>query len=75
MHETSENGVAAHFLYKEADKTKSNDNKQPVEELKWLKQIVQWHTDVRDSQEFIENLKLDLFQNMVYAFTHNGKVI
>ena len=75
MHETSENGVAAHFLYKETDKTKSNDNKQPVEELKWLKQIVQWHTDVRDSQEFIENLKLDLFQNMVYAFTPNGKVI
>ena len=37
MHETSENGVAAHFIYKENDKTKSSDAKQPVEELKWLK--------------------------------------
>ena len=75
MHETSENGVAAHFIYKETDKSKTSGGKQAPQELKWLKQIVQWHTDVRDSQEFIENLKLDLFQNMVYAFTPNGKVI
>lgn len=75
MHETSENGVAAHFIYKETDPTKPSSAKHPVGELKWLKQIVQWHTDVRDSQDFIENLKLDLFQNMVYAFTPNGKVI
>jgi len=72
MHETAEFGVAAHFLYKE---TKSGPKAQEFQELNWLKQIIKWHSDVRDSQEFIENVKLDLFQHMVYAFTPNGKVI
>ena len=72
MHETAEFGVAAHFLYKEI---KNSPKTQEFQELNWLKQIIKWHSDVRDSQEFIENVKLDLFQNMVYAFTPNGKVI
>ncbi|MCJ8345968.1 RelA/SpoT family protein [bacterium] len=71
MHETSEYGVAAHCHYKEG----SNKALQKQEELKWLKEIVDWHSDIRDSQEFIENVKLDLFQHMVYAFTPNGKII
>jgi GTP diphosphokinase / guanosine-3',5'-bis(diphosphate) 3'-diphosphatase len=72
MHETSEFGVAAHFLYKES---KPGPKAQEFQELNWLKQIIKWHSDVRDSQEFIESVKLDLFQHMVYAFTPNGKVI
>lgn len=73
MHETAENGVAAHFHYKES--SPSDQTQQGPGELKWLKQIMQWHSDVRDSQEFVESVKLDLFQNMVYAFTPDGKVI
>ncbi|PCJ18708.1 MAG: hypothetical protein COB02_09740 [Candidatus Cloacimonadota bacterium] len=71
MHETSEFGVAAHSHYK----TGSTKALKSQEELKWLREIVEWHSDIRDSQEFIENVKLDLFQHMVYAFTPNGKII
>jgi GTP diphosphokinase / guanosine-3',5'-bis(diphosphate) 3'-diphosphatase len=72
MHETSEYGIAAHVLYKESETSKKQG---APEELNWLKQIVKWHSDIRDSQEFIENVRLDLFQHMVYAFTPNGQVI
>lgn len=69
MHEIAEMGVAAHFIYKDA----ASSGKP--EELNWLKQIARWHQDVRDSHEFIENVKMDLFAHMVYAFTPNGQVI
>ncbi len=72
MHETSEYGIAAHFLYKETGASKKQG---APEELNWLKQIIKWHSDIRDSQDFIENVRLDLFQHMVYAFTPNGQVI
>jgi GTP pyrophosphokinase len=74
MHQTAEIGIAAHFHYKEKRSNHNGRQKKP-NELNWLKQIVRWHSDIRDSQEFIENIRLDLFQNMVYAFTPNGEVI
>lgn len=70
MHQIAELGIAAHFRYKEGQKNTSDP-----QELNWLKQIMKWHADIRDSQEFIENVKMDLFQHMVYVFTPNGEVV
>jgi len=75
MHETAEMGVAAHFLYKDNNSSQNRGSEKNPQELNWLKQIARWHSDIRDSHEFIENVKMDLFAHMVYAFTPNGQVI
>ena len=71
MDRISEEGIAAHWSYKEGAKS-AEDFRQ---KLVWLKQIIEWHKDVADSSEFIEGLKVDLFENQVYVFTPEGKVL
>ncbi len=71
MHKTSEYGIAAHWKYKEG---KSSQNEFD-EKLKWLRQMLEWQNEVRDTKEFMETLKIDLVIDEVYVFTPKGDVI
>ncbi len=70
MHRIAEYGVAAHWRYKEGTKSGSMDDK-----LYWLRQILDWQGDTRDSKEFIDSLKTDLFSEEVLLFTPKGDII
>ena len=69
MHERSEIGIAAHWKYKEGDGKGSIDFSGMVS---WLRQIMEWQEDVADPREFMENMKIDLFQDEVFVFTPQG---
>jgi GTP diphosphokinase / guanosine-3',5'-bis(diphosphate) 3'-diphosphatase len=69
MHRTSEYGIAAHWRYKEGGKGDTFENK-----LTWLRSLLEWQNDMRDSRAFMENLKLDLFDNQVFIFSPKGDV-
>jgi guanosine-3',5'-bis(diphosphate) 3'-pyrophosphohydrolase len=71
MHAESEYGIATHLIYKESGTSKGKVSKQ----LNWVKQLIDWQKNVRESKDFIENLKLDFFQYRVFTFTPNGDVI
>jgi guanosine-3',5'-bis(diphosphate) 3'-pyrophosphohydrolase len=69
MHRTSEYGIAAHWRYKEGGKNDAVESK-----LTWLRSLIEWQNDMRDSRAFMENLKLDLFENQVFIFSPKGDV-
>jgi len=71
MHRVSEEGIAAHWHYKEADKMSSQD----AEKIAWLRRIMDWQQDLKDPREFLEAVKVDLYPEEVYTFTPNGKVL
>ena len=77
MHKVSEYGIAAHWRYKE----KGNSNKPPSgsknfdEKLSWLRQLLEWHQDMRDPHEFVNTVKMDVFADEVFVFTPRGDVI
>ena len=64
---TAEYGIAAHWSYKEAS-GRSEDR------VEWLKQLVDWQKELQDPQEFVETLKVDLFEDEVFVFTPKGEV-
>ena len=70
MHRTSEYGIAAHWRYKEGGRGDDLDQK-----LSWLRSLLEWQEDMRDSREFMEHLKLNLFDNQVFVFTPKGDVM
>ena len=71
MHRIAEFGVAAHWRYKEGGGAEGDlDNK-----LYWLRQILDWQNDTRDSKEFIDSLKTDLFSDEVLLFTPKGDIV
>ncbi|WP_246198026.1 RelA/SpoT family protein [Solidesulfovibrio aerotolerans] len=72
MHRLAEEGVAAHWKYKEREKGKFNP--KDVERFQWLRQIMDWQRELTDSREFVANLRFDLFQDEVYVFTPKGDV-
>ncbi|MDQ6823559.1 MAG: bifunctional (p)ppGpp synthetase/guanosine-3',5'-bis(diphosphate) 3'-pyrophosphohydrolase [Candidatus Eremiobacteraeota bacterium] len=69
MHRTSEYGIAAHWRYKEGGKADQFENK-----LSWLRALLEWQKDMRDSRVFLENLKLDLFDSQAFVFSPRGDV-
>ncbi len=69
MHRTSEYGIAAHWRYKEGGRADQFENK-----LSWLRALLEWQKDMRDSRVFMENLKLDLFDTQVFVFSPRGDV-
>ncbi|HVA84779.1 MAG TPA: bifunctional (p)ppGpp synthetase/guanosine-3',5'-bis(diphosphate) 3'-pyrophosphohydrolase [Candidatus Saccharimonadales bacterium] len=70
MHQVSEFGIAAHWRYKEGSKAdRAYDAK-----LAWLRQLMDWQRDVSDATEFVEGIKLDIFQDQVFVFTPKGEV-
>jgi guanosine-3',5'-bis(diphosphate) 3'-pyrophosphohydrolase len=70
MHQTSEVGIAAHWRYKEG----SRSDREYDAKLAWLRQIMDWQRDVSDATEFVEGIKLDVFQDQVFVFTPKGEV-
>ncbi len=71
MHQVAEFGVAAHWKYKDGTSFKAKDE----ERFLWLRHILDWEHDLKDPQEFMSSLKVDLFQDEVYVFTPQGKVL
>ena len=70
MHRVAEYGIAAHWRYKEGGNDAALDEK-----LYWLRQILDWQSETRDSHEFIDGLKTDLFSEEVFLFTPKGDII
>jgi GTP diphosphokinase / guanosine-3',5'-bis(diphosphate) 3'-diphosphatase len=71
MHKLAEEGIAAHWKYKEGKKGPAEDDQR----IAWLRQLVEWQQEMRDPGDFISTLKVDLYPEEVYAFTPQGKVI
>jgi GTP pyrophosphokinase len=71
MHRTAEYGVAAHWRYKEGMRGDESFD----ERLAWLRQMLEWQTELKDPREFMEALKIDLFEEEVFVFTPKGDVI
>jgi len=73
MHQIAEEGVAAHWAYKEA---KGGDTSNPKDAARfgWLRQLVEWQRDLTDPKEFLETVKVDLFADEVFVFTPRGDV-
>ncbi len=72
MHQKSEFGVAAHWLYKEGAR-KGKGSAAFEEQLAWLRQMVDWSDETQDSREFLKDLKVDLDEQEVYVFTPKGE--
>ena len=70
MHRTAEEGIAAHWKYKEGRVGAGRDEQYFV----WLRQLLEWQQEVRDPQEFLQNLKIELYPEEVYIFTPAGEV-
>ncbi|MCS6951824.1 MAG: bifunctional (p)ppGpp synthetase/guanosine-3',5'-bis(diphosphate) 3'-pyrophosphohydrolase [Bryobacterales bacterium] len=71
MHRIAEEGIAAHWKYKEGHKGPAED----VQRIAWLRQLVEWQQEMRDPGDFMSTLKVDLYPEEVYCFTPRGKVI
>jgi guanosine-3',5'-bis(diphosphate) 3'-pyrophosphohydrolase len=77
MHEMAEFGVAAHWMYKQRPSSSAGNGKAgPAgeEKIKWLRSMLDWQKEMSDPQEFMESLKIDLFEDEVYVFTPKGEV-
>jgi GTP diphosphokinase / guanosine-3',5'-bis(diphosphate) 3'-diphosphatase len=70
MHATAEFGIAAHWRYKERGK-KSDEQT----ELAWLGRVLEWQQEMADPREFMEGLKIDLYEGLVFVFTPKGDVV
>ena len=73
MHRVAEEGIAAHWRYKEGRIDTRGDDKDQ-KRFAWLRQLMEWQRDLKDPTEFIENVKMDLFADEVYVFTPKGDV-
>src|SRR5215813_1459456 len=70
MHRQAEEGIAAHWKYKEGRVGAGRDEQYFL----WLRQLLEWQQEVRDPQEFLQNLKIELYPEEVYIFTPKGEV-
>jgi RelA/SpoT family (p)ppGpp synthetase len=74
MHRIAEYGIAAHWKYKESGGSVAVANEYE-QKLSWLKQMVEMQDDAGDAREYVDSVKLDLFQDEVFVFTPKGRVI
>ncbi len=72
MHRIAEEGIAAHWKYKDG---KLVADGREDKRISWLRQLVEWQQDMKDPADFLSTLKIDLYPEEVYAFTPKGKVI
>jgi GTP pyrophosphokinase len=70
MHRIAEEGIAAHWKYKEGRATSERDEHN----VQWLRQLLEWQQEQRDPREFLKLVKVDLYPEEVYAFTPKGDV-
>src|SRR5881275_2851793 len=72
MHETAEYGIDAHWMYKEGE-----PGAQPGivrDRIQWIEQLIDWQKDLKDPEDFVKGLKVDLFEDEVFVFTPKGEV-
>jgi GTP pyrophosphokinase len=69
MHDMAEFGIAAHWIYKQDPTSNEGDGK-----LKWLRRLLDWQQEMSDPKEFMDTLKVDLFEDEVFVFTPKGEV-
>src|SRR5512140_1931689 len=70
MHKMAEEGIAAHWKYKDGPISARDEQR-----LSWLRQVVEWQREMSDPSEFLSTLKIDLYPEEVYTFTPKGKVV
>jgi GTP pyrophosphokinase len=70
MHRIAEEGIAAHWKYKEGRDIDQKDDRR----FAWLRQLLEWQQDLKDPREFLESVRVDLFPEEVYVFTPKGEV-
>jgi GTP pyrophosphokinase len=73
MHRTAEYGIAAHWRYKEREGEEGSGDDVDAA-LTWFRQVLEWQQETRDSEDFLEFLKMDLFQGEIFVFTPKGEV-
>jgi guanosine-3',5'-bis(diphosphate) 3'-pyrophosphohydrolase len=71
MHQNAEYGIASHWRYKEGAKR----DKSYEQRINWLRNMMEWRSDVSDATEFVESMQSDVFQDRVYVFTPRGDII
>ena len=71
MHRIAEQGVAAHWKYKDGTNASDGDDQRVV----WMRQLIEWAREMREPAEFLSTLKVDLYPEEVYIFTPKGKVV
>lgn len=71
MHRIAEEGIAAHWRYKDQGQIDEKDNRL----FAWLRQLVEWQQDLTDNRQFLNSIKMDLFSDEIYVFTPKGDVI
>jgi GTP diphosphokinase / guanosine-3',5'-bis(diphosphate) 3'-diphosphatase len=77
MHRVAERGIAAHWKYKDRSSGEGQGGgiaEQDAQKFGWLRQLLEWQKEVKDPAEFLESVKVDLFQDEVYVFTPKGDV-
>ena len=70
MHRTAEYGIAAHWIYK----NEGPDDKDLMDKVAWLRHLIEWQGEMKDSEEFMETLRIGLFMDEVFVFTPKGDV-
>ena len=71
MHRIAEHGVAAHWRYKESNRSDARIEAK----VAWLRQLMEWRDQVADAEEFVESLKSDVFKEQIYVFTPAGDIV
>jgi len=75
MHHIAEYGIAAHWKYKETGVSDNTEMTAEDEKFTWLRQLLDWQNDLKDAQEYLDNIKDNLFEDDVYVFTPKGDVL
>ncbi|MEA2030189.1 MAG: bifunctional (p)ppGpp synthetase/guanosine-3',5'-bis(diphosphate) 3'-pyrophosphohydrolase [candidate division Zixibacteria bacterium] len=71
MHHIAENGIAAHWLYKEGRQEMSKSDRQ----MAWLRDVLEWQKDMTSPSDFLEYLKIDLYSEDIFVYTPDGELI
>ncbi len=74
MHQTAEFGVAAHWKYKDTGRSGGSDE-ATADELPWIEQLLEWQQEIQEPGDYLESLKIDLYQDEVFVFTPKGDVM
>ncbi|MFA4815291.1 MAG: RelA/SpoT family protein [Candidatus Gracilibacteria bacterium] len=75
MHLENEYGIAAHYFYSKADKKQAQVKKKFAKKYEWVKQILDMQRNISNNKQFLEHLKLDIFEDRIFVFTPKGDVI
>lgn len=75
MHKVSEYGVAAHWRYKQQGNSEGGKDTKFDAKLNWLRQLLDWQSDIKDAGDFVDTVKTDIFSDEVFVFTPRGDVL